>query len=202
MAIIPIKLVKVRANGKRFILLEEQASEPERTGSSVRKIRCKGEVLRVSGCSAVHGDNKVFMGDRVDIIDAELSEELLKELMLEAGPQAGPPPPEAKEKVKKRKHWAVRDRSGHWELTSFGRNSLQREGYDLGDAEIGNTLDEETLQDAAMDMARYHMELDADGVPSGYTGLRECAADYIHEGLCKALEERRKQGRKTSMEAV
>jgi len=69
----PIRLVTLKSNGRRFILLAEEGT----------KVRCKGDVLQVSGWSVRHAPDRIFMRDRVDIEEVEPRPELYKELWLE-----------------------------------------------------------------------------------------------------------------------
>ena len=73
---IPIRLARVRASGRRFIV---EAIEGN-------KVRVKGGVNQVSGWSALHGPNMVFLADRVDILEVDYSTELLAELLKESHP--------------------------------------------------------------------------------------------------------------------
>lgn len=98
-----------------------------------------------------------------------------------------------------RRKWAKREFGG-LQLTDHARRQLVAEGYDCGMDGLGNYLDEDTIQDAAMDSALYHTELTMDGVPEGHVPLREAAADYIYEGMLKALKEKRAAGKRTDLE--
>jgi hypothetical protein len=73
---IPIRLARVKANGRRFIIEAIEGS----------KVRVKGGVNQVSGWSALHGPNMVFLVDRVDILEVDYSQELLEELLKESHP--------------------------------------------------------------------------------------------------------------------
>jgi hypothetical protein len=74
-ASVPIRLVRVSANGKRFIFLNEHRDI----------VQCKGEIVRLSGSSASHGPDKRFKRDRVEIQDLDMTEELMQELCLQDG---------------------------------------------------------------------------------------------------------------------
>jgi hypothetical protein len=74
-AMIPIRIVTVMSTGKRFILLST---------SWDGKVKCKGEVLRRNGLSAVHARNRLFLEDSVKISEVDLTEQLLDELVREA----------------------------------------------------------------------------------------------------------------------
>jgi hypothetical protein len=85
-------------------------------------------------------------------------------------------------------------------LTEYADKQLELEGYDVGMDGLGNYLDEDSLQDVAMDSARGHFELTQAGVKEGSTPCREAAADMIYEGMLKALKEKRLKGEKVSMD--
>lgn len=178
MAIIPIKLVKVQANGKRYILLREDLGRG--------KVYVKGDVLRVSGHSATHGPNRCFLRNRVDILDVDMTEETLQELLAEAGVQAEPAPA----KALGRKKWVKVSYDGHnMQLTDYGIKQLVSAGYDMGRDGLGDYISADDLESPAADLARGHPELDFEGVPRQHI-IRELAADYIHEGLLKAAKEK------------
>ena len=167
-----LRLVRVKITGKRFWYLSEARGI----------VHCKGEVRRVSGFSAVHGPDRKFKRDYVEITDEVLTEELLASLLAEAVD----PLPEP------RKKWAEAslDYACHTVLniTEHGARMLEQAGHDMA-LDIPGI--EEFAQDAAMDAAAYHDELTRDGVPEGYMiTLRECAADYIYDGICKGLKEK------------
>lgn len=65
-----VKIVKVLANGKRYLFLSEDKG----------KVRCKGVVLGYAGASATHGTDKTFLSNRVEVSECDYSEELLMEL--------------------------------------------------------------------------------------------------------------------------
>jgi hypothetical protein len=102
-------------------------------------------------------------------------------------------------KVVNRKKWVKRGKySGQLELTDHAVKQLMLEGEDVAWDGLGNYLDEDTLQDAAVDSARNHYELSIDGVPEEHV-LRECAADYIYEGMLKGLKRVKAEGRSTEI---
>jgi hypothetical protein len=169
---IRIRLVKVKLTGKRFQLL----------GESRGIVHCKGEVRRVNGFDTMNGPDRKFKRDYVDIVEDTLTEELLASLLAEAVD----PLPEP------RKAWAKQelDYTMHpsFVLTVHGRKRLEQAGYELAMDTRGI---EEYAQDAAMDVAAYHSELTEDGVPEGYMSvLREVAADYVYDGILRALKEK------------
>jgi len=204
MSFIPVRLATVTANGKRFIVISEEKN----------KVRCRGEVLRVSGASAVHGPDKVFLANRVTVTGVDYDESLLLSLAAEVDS----PPHSAievifcrckvckhtfvskeeydehkmycKPKVKRKRY--ISDGM----ITKYGNERLVAEGYDCAMDQLGNGWDESMLSDAAMDCAAYHHELTIDGAREGvYTGIRESAADSIYEGMLKALAEKRAAGK-------
>lgn len=68
---VPVRLVRVVSTGKLYLYLGEQGD----------KVRVRGDVLRVSGFSAVHGPDKVFQRSRIEMLPPiDLSEELLCQL--------------------------------------------------------------------------------------------------------------------------
>ncbi len=71
--ITPVRLVRVRANGRRFLFLNEHRDIVE----------CRGEVQCVNGFSAQHGPNRRFKRNRVEILEVDLTENLLQELLEE-----------------------------------------------------------------------------------------------------------------------
>ena len=169
--IIPIKIVTVKANGKRYIFLDELNG----------KVHTKGEVNQVSGHSARHDPNKTFMADRVEVREVDLSEELLNELLAQNGVIQ---PLEVKQPK-----WVKVHNDGHRELTPHARKEFKRMGYDLGMDGFGSHLVEESIEDYAIDTARYNVELTSEGIPESHV-IRECAADLVADGLFKALEEK------------
>lgn len=71
--IVPIKLVTVNANGKRYVYISQDRN----------KVKVHGKVERVAGFDAVYGPDKTFLLDRCTVTDVDLTEELLKELALQ-----------------------------------------------------------------------------------------------------------------------
>ena len=65
--------------------------------------------------------------------------------------------------------------------------------------QLGNSLDEHTCSDVAMDMAMYHCDLIDAGVPEGLHIIRECAADCIYEGMMKAVKKCKAAGRSVTV---
>ena len=204
MSAIPIKLAKVKTNGRRFIVISIDKN----------KVRCKGEVQRVSGYSAVHGPDKTFLDNFVEVIDEEYTEALLNELHRESTTVLEKPkslvlPPEIKPMktakmpkadIHARKKWLVYDKySNRLYLTDHARKQLELEGYDVACDGLGNYLTENSLQDAAMDGAAYHCELEQDGMKPGYSITAEAAADYIYSGMLRALKEFHAAGKNTGI---
>lgn len=68
----PVRLVRVRATGKRYILLDE----------SGRVVKVKGEVRWVSGLSAGHGADRRYIKGAVEVLpEVDYTEELLLDLL-------------------------------------------------------------------------------------------------------------------------
>jgi hypothetical protein len=196
--VIPIKIVTVNANGKRFILTSDEG----------KKVRVRGEVQRYSGLSAVHGPDKVFMADRVKISDVEYDEALLESLCAETNAvdvAALRVEEENKASILKQEKQLKRERKKFLNegasydgrqtrtLTEYADQYFKKMGYDYAMDQLGNGLDENMLADAAIDIAAYESKLSSFGVKEGGdVNLRESAADMIHEGMLKALEEKTK----------
>ncbi len=196
-----IKLARVVANSKHYIVIANDG----------KKVRCKGEVLRVSGHSAMHENkDKVFLADKVVISEVDLTEELLQQLKDQTVPKEKNFKMPYEKKPKKKKHplanfvtdyeyGARYGGRGYWQITEKGIKQLMAEGEDVAWDGLGNYLDENTLQDAAMDSASYHMDFTDAGMPEGYNQGREAVADYIYEGMLKGLKRVKAEGRSTEM---
>ena len=70
----PIKMIRTR-DGRRYRLLRYETK---------KYVITFGEVYAPVGLSCKHGLPKKFLRDEVEILDAELTEELLQELAAEA----------------------------------------------------------------------------------------------------------------------
>jgi hypothetical protein len=189
-----IKLVTVKANGRRYMYLNAEKG----------KVHVRGEVLAVGGYSSNHGAPKTFMIDRVDIKTVDLSTELLAELLAQGkrDPITDKPIPEPAPKVKKerkKKHPLANFNGQYWEFTPKAIKQLKAEGEDMAWDGLGNYLSEDLLQDAAMDVAQYHMDFTDAGMREGYNPGREAIADYIYDGMLKGLERVKAEGRSTDM---
>jgi hypothetical protein len=187
--IAPIRLVRVKATGKRFIYLAEDKG----------KVRCRGEVQSVSGFSAKHGKDRTFLADRVEVLpEVDYTEELLVGLLAEHAiavqQTVARLVSEVMELKPKRKLWLKRGSDGRLELTEHARKELDAGGYDCALDGLGNYFSPDDLESAATDLAMYHDELTRDGAKEGYTIIRECAADYIYEGMLRALKEKEAKG--------
>jgi hypothetical protein len=188
-----IKIARVNSNSKCYIVIAQDET----------KVRCKGEVIRVQGCSAMHTSaDKVFLKGKVTITEHELSEELLTQLKEQEVPKPKVPkaPKEPKEPKSK---WVTEDRfDRRLRLTKWAEKELIREGKGIAEDGLGNYINgEHALQDAAYDLAMGHYELDRAGVSSSSI-IREIAADLIYEGMHKVLKKFEAQGKKTTVEEV
>lgn len=67
---LPIKLVRVKKTGEKYIY----------NGMIGEKIRCRGSVIRRSGLSTVHLPDRVFLKEAVEILEIDLTEQLVQEL--------------------------------------------------------------------------------------------------------------------------
>jgi hypothetical protein len=67
---VPVRIARVRATDKRFIVLSVERG----------KVKTKGAVLQVAGHSAVHGPDRVWQEDRVELYELDYTEALLQEL--------------------------------------------------------------------------------------------------------------------------
>ena len=196
-----IKLAKVAATGKNYIVIAVDKN----------KVRCKGEVLRVSGCSAMHeAKDKVFLADRVSVREVDLTEELLNQLKDQTVPKEKNFKMPYEKKAPKKKHplanfvydaeygrrWGGK---GFWQLTEKANRQLIAEGEDIAWDGLGNYIDERNMQDVAMDAAGYHQDFTDAGMPEGYNPGREAVADMIYEGMLKGLKRVKAEGRKTEM---
>lgn len=181
---VPIKLVTVIATGKRFIFINDVDG----------KVHVQGPVLRIAGFDAVHGPVKAFLKPKVKIEECEMSLALLGELLNESGAMTEG----TVVKPPKREKWVdhpFKNNPTMCRITPHGRKMLEKEGYDWGLAEIGNTLPfHGSLEDAATEMAYHHAELTRDGIPEGHYAVREAAADFLFSGLCRAREALAKDG--------
>jgi len=199
---IPIKIITVNANGKRFILTADEG----------KKVRVRGEVQRYSGLSAVHGPDKVFMADRVKISDAEYDEELLESLCAETNAvdvAALRVEEENKSSILKLEKQLKRERKkflnegasydGRQErtLTEFAGKYYENLGYITGMDQIGNGLDETGFEDMAGEAGTYDQKLTSFGVKEdGSIPLREAATDHFYDGLLRAMREKSKKVKK------
>lgn len=187
---VPIKIARVNSTGKCYIVIA--------VGQG--KVRCKGDVLRVQGCSAMHASlDKVFLESKVTISELDLSEELLNQLKNQSVPRPKKPkvPREPREPKSK---WVTYDKLyGQLRLTKWAEKQLVREGKGIAEDGLGNYLDgDHGCQDAAYDLAMGHYELDHAGVPERHV-IRECAADLIYEGMYAVIKKFEKQGKNTEV---
>lgn len=181
-----VKLAQNKVTGRSYIVTAE---EP-------KKVRCKGPVVRVSGFSAMHGNDLVFLREAVNLREEPYTEELLHALCKQDGGESAA----AKiEPINQDENAWVEWEGRRARLTPYADAQLQAEGYDVGMDGLGNYLDEGMLQDAAMDSALYHHELTRAGVREEYTPCREAAADMIYEGMLKALKEKKAAGKKVTL---
>ena len=186
-----VQIVIVNATAKSYILIAEDKT----------KVRCKGEVVRVNGCSAMHGSDKVFLKSKVTVCaPRDLDETLLINLKNQGLPRPKKPkvPREPREKLSK---WVKRDKfDGRLRLTKWAEKELVREGRGIAEDGLGNYIDgEHALQDAAYDLAMGHYDLDYAGITERHV-IREIAADLIYEGMHQILKKFEKQGKKTTVE--
>jgi hypothetical protein len=177
---IPMRLAVVKATGKRYIVRKMEYT----------RVRCWGEVKRVTGFSSQHGDDKLFILDKVDILNVDRTEELLKELWMqnEEGYKAYLKELTQKELEREREefiHWT----GAHYELTDKSRKHFRDAGYEIA---LDNPKEDDSmLQDMAGDLAAYDMELSRFGITEGHGNhLRQAAADYVYEGMLKARKEK------------
>lgn len=180
MTIIYKRVARVKSNGKRYFVVMT-------TGG---KVYCKGEVLSRGGFAASFGKDKTFKADKVDISEIELTEDLLDELIAQEQPPL---------KVERAEKKFAKREGRSWTLTEYGRKQLVLEGEDMAWDGIGNYLGESEMATAAYEVAEFHSGLTDSGVPEGMSQIRECAADYIYQGMLKALERARAVGRKTTV---
>ncbi len=187
-----MRLCTVKKTGKRYVY----------SGEHRDVVVCKGEVERISGLSAAHGLDKRFKRDAVWVQDADLTEQLLRELAEQNPDYRFPPPEPIPSEEPAWVEWEIDWRGKRFaRLTPYADKQLMEMGLDMGRDGIGNYLDENTLQDAAVDSAMYIDELTREGVREGLlTPCREAAADMIYEGMLKALKEKRAEGKKTTLE--
>lgn len=186
-----VQIVIVNATAKSYILIAEDAT----------KVRCKGEVLRVNGCSAMHGADKVFLKSKVTVCaPRDLDETLLINLKNQELPRPKKPkvPREPRDKPNK---WVKWDKFyGQMRLTKWAEKELVREGKGIAEDGLGNYIDgDHALQDCAYDLAQGHYELDHAGV-SERSIIREIAADLIYEGMYKVYKKFKAQGKQTHVE--
>ena len=200
MALPPIiKVARVTATGKCYIVI----------ATDKNKVRCKGEVLRVSGASAMHENkDRVFLADKVTITETDLTEQFLNQLKEQTVPKPVQPKPSREKKPKKHplanfvydsEYGRRYGGKGYWELTEKACKQLMAEGEDVAWDGLGNYLDQNMLGDAAMDAASYHSDFTAAGMPEGYNQGREAVADMIYDGMMKGLKRVKAEGRSTSM---
>jgi len=186
-----VQIVIVNATAKSYILIAEDKT----------KVRCKGEVVRVNGCSAMHGSDKVFLKSKVTVCaPRDLDETLLINLKNQELPRPKKPKP-PKEPKNPTSKWVTEDRyDGRLRLTKWAEKELVREGKGIAEDGLGNYIDgDHALQDCAYDLAQGHYDLDHAGV-SERSIIREIAADLIYEGMHKVYQKFKKQGKKTSVE--
>lgn len=194
------KIAMVKANGKRYLFLRKERN----------KVYCTGEVVSVSGFSCTHLPDKVFLASHVTVFETDYDEQLLADLYKQGTGHVLPPPPMLKveevkktpegEKVVARKKWAKKDKQGgRLELTEHARKQLKLEGESMALDGLGNYLKREDFETAAFDGAAYHPELTYDGAKEGYNNLRECAADYIFEGMLAGEKQWRREHRSTEL---
>jgi hypothetical protein len=186
MAIIPKLIARVKSNGKRYFVIN--------IGHG--KVYCKGEIKNRSGFSATFGDDKRFLEDRVEITQVDLTEDLLDELIAQEGPVTAPIVSPKVEKVG-RKKWTKTVGKGfdkRRELTDYAIKRLKLEGEDLAWDALGNYMNEQDLENAAMEIAMEHYELTEEGVPQ-FNVLREIAADYLYDGMLKGKKRVIAEGR-------
>jgi hypothetical protein len=184
-----VQLVIVNATAKSFILIAQDAT----------KVRCKGEVIRVNGCSAMHNADKVFLKSKVTVCSPQdLTEELLNNLKNQTVPRPKKPRPprEPREPTSK---WVKYDKFyGQMRLTKWAEKQLVREGKGIAEDGLGNYIDgDNALQDCAYDLAMGHYDLDYAGVSERHI-IREIAADLIYEGMYTVYKKFKAQGKKTS----
>ena len=185
-----IKLARVNSNSKCYIVIAQDEA----------KVRCKGEVVRVQGCSAMHASgDKVFLKGKVTVTEHELSEELLTQLKEQEVPK--PKVPKAPKVPKpKTSKWVTEDRyDGRLRLTKWAEKELVREGKGIAEDGLGNYIDgDHALQDCAYDLAQGHYDLDYAGVRADSI-IREIAADLIYEGMYKVYKKFKEKGKKTDL---
>lgn len=85
--------------------------------------------------------------------------------------------------VKKGNKW-VKWVGGNWQMTPAYEKQLKLEGIDVALDGLGNYLNVNDLESAAMDMVQYDDRMTEAGVPEYHT-IRECAADAFYDGLLK-----------------
>lgn len=182
-----MKIARINSTGKCYIVVGEGAG----------KVRCKGEVLRVSGASAMHETrDRVFLRDKVSIFQTDLTESLLIQLKEQNMPKFVVKPSKIR---KPKQHPLANCVGGYWMLTAKAIKQLEAEGEDIAYDGLGNYLDENTLQDAAVDAASYHSDFTDAGMPEGFNKDREAVADMIYEGMLKGLARVKAEGRSTSI---
>lgn len=214
---IPVKVVLVKKTGKCYLY----------NGEHRDVVVCKGEVSARNGMSLTHGPDKKFKRDAVSVIEYDLTESLVQKLRSQGCPDCengsgwtrhlGPnndevveacetccPPPKVEPVPEPDRkawvEWSYEDGEKRARLTKYADEQLMKEGYGAAMDGLGNYFDEDMLADAAMDCAMEHYELTREGVRTGCTPCREAAADMIHEGMLKALNECKAKGRKVSMD--
>jgi hypothetical protein len=184
-----VRVATVKATGLRYIV---KAMEYTR-------VRCNGDVYQVSGASVRHGPDKLFLLGRVDIAEVERDKGLLFSLWQQNKDSWNAHLDQIARKKRQAEweKWLIEepDPFSPWGkrllLSEFAMVHFKKQGYELGLAEIGNTIEREHLQDAACDLASYDYELSRFGIREGPgVHIREMAADSVYEGLCQALEER------------
>lgn len=197
-----MKVARVKTTGKCYVVIAEGQG----------KVRCKGEILRVSGASTMHESrDKVFLSEKVEVFDTDRNEKMLWMMANQCVPKLKENRVKSEPKPRKPKQHPLANfvydahygkkwgGKGYWTLTEKAEKQLRAEGEDIAWDGLGNYLDENVLQDAACDAASYHSDFTEAGMPEGFNQGREVVADMIYEGMLRGLKRVKDSGRSTQM---